>query len=588
MSRAGLSTSGVSASTGSTSTGSTSTGGTSTGGTSTGTPTTGIIADTAAITVSAPGTVQAATAGAAVTVAETITGTANATVYEAVFTSGYSAEESWTAVKLNSAGTATVNVTFEHSGDLMIVASDTSGKAAENAYSSAITITNPASATIAVSAPGSVQEASVGAGVTVTETIKATGLTTAYAEVLTASGAVETGFQAVTIGSGGTGTVSLHLAKTGDYVEVVDKTSSPAVIAKSAAVTITDPAVAAKPTIAVSAPGSVQEASKGAGVTVTETITATGLSTVYAEVLTKTGTVESAYQAVNLTNGTGTVSLHLASSGDVVQVASSLSSPVVTAVSSAVSITDPTTTTTTTTAPSSSLFSITSITEVKGELVVVGTRDIGEASTVREFVDGSYKGVIWDNEPDGAFTYTLAAPTTAGSHTLELTLDKSSLTASMSFITSSSGTTTTGLGTVAAGTSGGTSATTSTSSSAPASSASSTAASGLVISSLTEDAGRILVTGDKDTGSANTLRETMDGKYLGTLHDGMADGTFSMQIADVTAGAHVLLLTLDGSSATATYDFTKSANGSIQALLPTSTSASTLVAANHETTAMAA
>ena len=581
MSRAGLSTSGVSTS-------NPSAGSTSTGSTSTGAPTSGIIADTATITVSAPGTVQAATAGAAVTVAETITGTANATVYEAVFNSSYSAEENWTAVKLNSAGTATVNATFEHSGDLLIVASNTSGSAPEAGYSSAITITNPVAATIAVSAPGSAQEASLGAGVTVSETIKATGLSTAYAEVLTASGAVETAFQAVSIGSGGTGTVSLHLAKTGDYVEVVNNTTSPTVVAKSAAVSITDP-VAAKPTIAVSAPGTMQEASKGAGVTVTETITATGLSTAYAEVLTKSGAVESGYQAVNLTNGTGTVSLHLANSGDVVQVASSLNSPVVTAMSSAISITDPTTTTAT--PPSGSLFSITSITEVKGELIVVGSRNIGETATVRDVIDGSYKGVIWDNAPDGAFTYTLAAPTTAGTHTLQLTLDGSSVTASMSFITTSSGTTT-GIGTVASGPSGGTTTTTTSTSTgggtSVSSSGSTATAGGLTIGSLTEDAGRLLMTGDKATGGSNTLREYMDGHYLGTVRDGMADGAFSMHIQDVAAGAHVLKLTLDGSSSTATYDFTKQANGSVQALLPTTTSASTLIAANHETTALAA
>ncbi|WP_428376393.1 hypothetical protein [Lichenicoccus sp.] len=659
---------------------------------------TGTVTDTTPITVSAPGTVKEASPGAGVTVAETITGTPNATVYEATFTSTYVAEENWIAVQLNSAGTATVNVTFEHSGDFLVVPSNTSGDAPVNGYSSAITITDATStpASITVSAPGSVQEASVGAGVTVTETIKATGLSTVYAEVLTASGSVETGFQAVTIGSTGTGTVSLHLAKTGDYVEVVDKTGSPAVTTKSSAVTITDAAAktpvpttpvvtppvtgpatptppagtaysitsitdvnntlvvtgtrdigaastvrdfingsykgviqdnepdgsftydlaaptaagtytleltldqssltasksftiggtatttAPKPTIAVSAPGSVQEASKGAGVTASETITATNLTTVYAEVLTKSGTVESGYQAVKLTNGTGTVSLHLASSGDVVQVASSLTSPVVTATSGAVTITDPVATGPVTSVPAS-LFSISSVTEVKGDLVIVGTRDIGEASTVREFVDGSYKGVITDNAPDGSFTYTVAAPTGAGTHTLELTLDQSNLTASMSFITTATGSTT--LGTVATGTAGGTSAGGSASSGTPVASASTApVAGGLTISNLTEDSGQLLMTGDKDTGGANTMREFVDGKYLGALHDGMADGAFSMHIADVAAGAHVLSLTLDGSSATATYDFTKEANGSVQALLPTTTSAGTLVAANHDTT----
>nr|WP_321986278.1 hypothetical protein [uncultured Lichenicoccus sp.] len=673
---------------------------TTTSGGSTGTGT-GTVTDTAPITVSAPGTVKEASPGAGVTVAETITGTANATVYEATFTSTYTAEENWTAVQLNSAGTATVNVTFEHSGDLLTVASNASGSAPVSGYSSAITITDASTtttpATISVSAPGSVQEASVGAGVTVTETIKATGLSTVYAEVLTSSGAVETAFQAVSIGSGGTGSVSLHLAKTGDTVEVVDKTTSPSVTAKSSAVTITDPAstitspvittpvapatpsgaafsitsitdvnntlvvtgtrdigeastvrdlingsykgviwdnapdgsftydlaaptaagtytleltldsssvtasksftvggtattpptgtTTAKPTIAVSAPGTVQEASKGAGVAVTETITATNLGTVYAEVLTKAGAVESGYQAVSIgSNGTGTVSLHLASSGDVVQVASSQTSPVVTATSSAIIITDPTVTTPVTSVPAS-LFSISSITEVKGNLVIVGSRDIGSTSTVRDFIDGSYKGVIQDNAPDGSFSYTVGAPTGAGTHTLELTLDQSGLTASMSFITTASGSTT--LGTVATGTVGstttsGTTMTGSSGTSSTSTASSTPATSGLSISNLTEDNNQLLMTGDKDTGGTNTLREYMDGKYLRVLHDGMSDGAFSMHIADVTAGAHVLTLTLDGSNATVTYDFTKQANGSVQALLPTTTTAGTLVAANHD------
>ena len=63
----------------------------------------------------------------------------------------------------------------------------------------------------------------------------------------------------------------------------------------------------------------------------------------------------------------------------------------------------------------------------------------------------------------------------------------------------------------------------------------------------------------KETGSAQTIREYMDGKYLGTLWDGAPDGSHTVSLADVANGAHVLELTLDGSTTTALFDFTKNA-----------------------------
>jgi hypothetical protein len=106
------------------------------------------------------------------------------------------------------------------------------------------------SASISLSAPGTVQEASVGAGVTVNETVATTGgLSTIYAEVLTASGAVETGYQAVTIGANGTASFSVHLAHSGDTVRAVDTIASPTVTASSGAVTITDPSPASGPAV---------------------------------------------------------------------------------------------------------------------------------------------------------------------------------------------------------------------------------------------------------------------------------------------------------------------------------------------------
>ena len=82
------------------------------------------------------------------------------------------------------------------------------------------------------------------------------------------------------------------------------------------------------PTIALSAPGTVQESALGAGVTVAETITTTNLTgNVYEEVLTASGAVESGYTPVALVNGVATASVHLAMSGDTVQVVDKITAP---------------------------------------------------------------------------------------------------------------------------------------------------------------------------------------------------------------------------------------------------------------------
>jgi hypothetical protein len=80
---------------------------------------------------------------------------------------------------------------------------------------------------------------------------------------------------------------------------------------------------------------------------------------------------------------------------------------------------------------------------------------------------------------------------------------------------------------------------------------------GLIISSVVEDGGQLLITGTKEIGKSATMREFMDGKYLGSLRDNLADGVFSFHIADVTAGSHVLRLILDGSSVSASFAFNK-------------------------------
>ncbi len=85
------------------------------------------------------------------------------------------------------------------------------------------------------------QEATFGAGVTVTETITTTNLTgNVYAEVLTSSGAVETSYTAIALNNG-VATSSVHLGKSGDTIQVVDNVTTPTVTVRSSPVTITGP-----------------------------------------------------------------------------------------------------------------------------------------------------------------------------------------------------------------------------------------------------------------------------------------------------------------------------------------------------------
>jgi hypothetical protein len=409
------------------------------------------------IAVSAPGSVQEASLGAGVSVTETIT-TTNLTgnVFEEVLTASGAVESGYTAVALVN-GVATSTVHMGQSGDVVQVVDNTASPTVTG-ISAPVTITDSPIPTPTITAPGTIQEASPGAGVTVPLTVTTTNLSSAiYYEVLTSTGSIESPYAAVLpngaaitvptaippqttgqvfsvqvafnyvpiranlrysqgstnppttytfasnpgitwdptgqiatipisngaatphyfqvedtttatpllsaellyqVGSSGGGgiipvappstpattqtyTISPHLALSGDVVRVANNPTSPTVTATSLPVTITDPVVSA-PTIALSAPGTVQEASVGAGVTVTETITTTNLTgNVYEEVLTAAGTVETPYTAVALTNGVATSSVHLAKSGDTIQVVDNTASPTVTAISTPVTITDP-------------------------------------------------------------------------------------------------------------------------------------------------------------------------------------------------------------------------------------------------------
>lgn len=81
-----------------------------------------------------------------------------------------------------------------------------------------------------------------------------------------------------------------------------------------------------------------------------------------------------------------------------------------------------------------------------------------------------------------------------------------------------------------------------------------------LVSSVVEDAGRILISGDKETGAASTMREFIDRKYVGVLRDGLKDGIFAIHAPDVAVGAHELKLTLDGVTAAAIFDFTRTSS----------------------------
>ncbi len=109
----------------------------------------------------------------------------------------------------------------------------------------------PPTRAISLSAPGTVQEASVGAGVTISEKITATNFAgPVYLEVLTASGAVESGYRAITL-TNGVATSSVFLAKSGDKIHAVDNTTAPTVTADSSPVVITDPVATPPSTVTI-------------------------------------------------------------------------------------------------------------------------------------------------------------------------------------------------------------------------------------------------------------------------------------------------------------------------------------------------
>jgi len=303
----------------------------------------------------------------------------------------------------------------------------------------------PASS-VALSAPGTASVTTAGATVSVTETATVSGTVTSFYEAtFTSAGKQETSWQQVTVLNGKPTTFTATFANSGDYVEVVDNTTSPTFTDKSAAITINEPVSLPPPppapaTITLSAPGSVQEASVGAGVTVTETAAVTGTSAISYEVMTASGTVETAWKSATVTNGTASFSVTLDKSGDYIQAVDSTTAPTVTAKSSAVTITDPTVTPANGTtvlgqSAASSQFAFSVVEHTSGSAATFDldvTKAMGGNTTLREWLDGKYLGTLWDGMPDGSNTIGIPTPT-AGAHTLLLTLDGSTVTATATF-----------------------------------------------------------------------------------------------------------------------------------------------------------
>ena len=217
---------------------------------------------------------------------------------------------------------------------------------------------------------------------------------------------------------------------------------------------------------------------------------------------------------------------------------------------------------------------VTTLSENAGKLLLAGDKETGSNATMREFMDGKYLGTLTDGLKDGKFSMTIADVST-GAHTLALTLDGSSVGASYGFAKAASGAITVG--------------TTVTPPvvvppvvTAPLPPiivppivvppiVTPTPTMSFVISAIAESSGHLVVSGAKYTGASNTVREFIDNSYKGVVQDHRADGTYALNVADVSTGAHSLTFTLDGSNLSATYGFTKSASGTVTALTAAAT-----------------
>lgn len=195
--------------------------------------------------------------------------------------------------------------------------------------------------TITLSAPGTVREAAPGAGADVTETVHATGLSAIYEVVMTSGNVAESGWTRVALDASGNASFSVHMAHSGDYVLAVNDPNNVSVRATSSQVTITDTNPPPPPSITLSAPGTVREAAPGAGVSVLESVHATGLSAIYEVVMTSGNVAESGWTRVALdASGNASFSVHMAHGGDYVLAVNDPNNATVQGWSSQVVITD--------------------------------------------------------------------------------------------------------------------------------------------------------------------------------------------------------------------------------------------------------
>ncbi len=175
------------------------------------------------------------------------------------------------------------------------------------------------STTIALSATGSVQEASPGAGVTTAVTISDPGLSEAYALVMNANNVAEENWVAVPLNSAGQGTMNMHFEQSGDYVLAVSNPTTQTDRGLSNPITITHSTPAITKPIAVSNPG-IQFVSQPAnGATVPITLSDPGLKEVYAFVMNAKNVAEQNWIAIPLNAaGTATYDFHFKHTGDYV------------------------------------------------------------------------------------------------------------------------------------------------------------------------------------------------------------------------------------------------------------------------------
>jgi hypothetical protein len=330
--------------------------------------------------------------------------------------------------------------------------------------------------------------------------------------------------------------------------------------------------------IAISNPGTVTAASAGAPVTVQETVSAPGLSTIYEATFTSAGTAEANWAAVTLdASGNGSFAANFANSGDYVVAVSntstdaneSWSSPITitaptattsttsTSTSGTTSTTTPTTTTTTTTSTSAGSVLTLSAADVNNQLVLTGIKADGQDWTVKWSLDGHYEGTLKDNMPDGSFTFTEALPT-PGTHNVVVYLDSTNIQASAS-VTVPTATTTSTATTSTSGTptSTSTSGTTSTTTPTTATTTTTSTSAGSVLTLSAADVNNQLVlTGTKADGQDWTVKWSLDGQYKGTLADNMPDGSFIFTEALPAPGAHNVVVYLDSTNVQASASVT--------------------------------